>query len=118
MGALHHLFSEAAKGIGTSLLAHSLTLCISLLFSVERLLKSSSVQKAALSEGGSVVGESQRMEQTGQGFPDKVSLHIAATGNKISSLYLQGIFCHSSARCLPAGHQGYRLGSRHALFSN
>ena len=62
MGALHHLFTEVVKGLGTRMLAHSLSLCISLLFSVERLLKSSSIQKAIFPEGGSWVGESQRME--------------------------------------------------------
>lgn len=62
VGAVHHLFTEAAKGAGTHLLAHTCSLCISLLFSVERLLKSSSIQKAAFPEGGSRVGESQRME--------------------------------------------------------
>lgn len=60
-GALHHLCTEAAKG-GRRCSLGSFSLRISLLFSVERLLKSSSAQKAAFLEGGSRVGESQRME--------------------------------------------------------
>lgn len=47
---------------------------------------------AALCSVPSSVSESQRMEQKGRGSPDKVSLHIAATGNKISLVFLQSIF--------------------------
>ena len=76
---------------GTHSLINPLSFCIALLLSVEMLLKSSCIQKAAIPQGGSRVGESQRMEQTGRGSLDEVSLHIAATGGKISCLYIQAI---------------------------